>query len=131
MKRYIISSILLILFFFACNLTKTEIKLKDKSIKEMASVRYVNNYRIIYNNANDFALVTKNHKEITQSIPDLYFFIISIKTLETVIEDTLNAGDVYWFNDYAIRATVREQKAESRRRIYTYDVKFEKFIPND
>lgn len=131
MIRFAILIIIITSLSSACICIKKDIiSNKTLLIEDIAKERFIEKYKIIYNKTNEFVLVTKSHKEVTQSIPDLVFIILSTQTHKTIFEDTLKAGDVYWLNNFAIRATEREQKAESPRRMYTYDVQLKEYILN-
>ncbi len=129
--KNIIFLLVIILFLLQsciCNKNKYSNTSNKASLEEVAKHQFGDGFKIIYNNTKEYALITKSHKELTQPIPDLMYSVYSLKTKENIISDTLTAGDVYWLNDFVIRATIREQKAESRRRMYTYDVKSQEFI---
>ena len=116
--------------FVSCKcVERTQVKKHEIiSINDIAKNAFVDDYKIVYNKTKEYALITKSFRKLTEPIPNLMFFVYSKPEHKKIISDTLTAGDVYWFNDFAIRATEREQKAESRRRIYTYDVKSKEYI---
>ena len=130
MKKFILQLLFLIFFFSACFCPKKShtSHTGKLSLEDIAKSKFHNKYKIVYNGTKEFALVTKRYKKLTEPIPNLMFFVVSKADMKQVFSDTLIAGDVYWLNKYVIRATEREQKAESSRRIYTYDIKLKEFI---
>ena len=130
MKRIKILFTITIFTFVSCKCVElTQVKKHEIiSINDIAKNAFVDDYKIVYNKTKEYALITKSFRKLTEPIPNLMFFVYSKPEHKKIISDTLTAGDVYWFNDFAIRATEREQKAESSRSIYTYDVKSEEYI---
>ncbi len=96
----------------------------------IAHKKYKDNYRILYNKKGDFVIVTKREKEVVKLIPDLNYFVYSMKSKSIVIEDHLVAGNVYWENNYLLKAIEREQKAESAENSYSFDVKNKIYMLN-
>lgn len=128
-----LTAILLIIFSMsACVCHKQEAKTHEETpeqiVQRFAKERYIEGFKINHNNTEEYALVFKRFKKFSEIVPNLSYFVVSIRENHIVIEDTLTAGNVYWLNDYSIRAIIREQKAESRQRMYTYDVKMREYI---
>ncbi len=113
-----------------CHKTKTQIPTDspEQIVNKYAQQKYVDDFKIDFNNTQEYALVYKRFKKFSEIVPNISYFVVSISENQLIIEDTLKAGNVYWLNDYAIRAIIREQKAESRQRIYTFDVKRSEYI---
>ena len=113
-----------------CHKSKTysQTESPEQIVNKYAQQKYVDDFKIDFNNTQEYALVYKRFKKFTEIVPNLSYFVVSISENQLIIEDTLKAGNVYWLNDYAIRAIIREQKAESRQRIYTFDVKRKEYI---
>lgn len=107
---------------------QTQTESSEQIVINYAQKKYVDNFKIDYNSTREYALVYKRFKKFSEIVPNLNYFVISISENQLIIEDTLTAGNVYWLNDYAIRALTREQKAESRQKIYTFDVKKREYI---
>lgn len=130
MKVFTLQLVILVTLFSSCFCTKKSdtSQTRKLSVEDIAKSKFIDNYKIIYNSTEEFALVTKRHKELAEPLPNIMFFVISNAEKKQVFSDTLIAGDVYWLNKYVIRATEREQKAESSRRMYTYDVKLKAYI---
>lgn len=126
MLRYIFA-IFVFGFLASCSVSH---KITDKKLEKskvilttIAQNKYKDNYNILYNKKGDFAIVTKREKEVVKLIPDLNYFVYSMKTKTIVIEDHLIAGNVYWEKNYLLKAIEREQKAESAEKSYLFDVK--------
>jgi hypothetical protein len=128
MKHIAIIFISLLAFFSSCRCHKNIISKKKYTLEESARLMFYDKYNIDFNKNSDFAIVSKSFKEITQPIPDLIFFIYSQNDKSTIFSDTLEAGDVYWANNYQVVANERTQKAESPRIQYIYDVNQKKII---
>ncbi len=133
MYRYIFL-ILLLSILNSCSVTnKVAEKKHEKSkvvLTSIAQNKYKDNYKTIFNSKGDYVIVTKRNKEIINLIPDLNYFVFSMKKKSIMIEDSLQAGNVYWENDYLIKAIEREQKAESPQHVYLFDVKNKVYILN-
>jgi len=126
-KHIFILLISLLALFSSCRCHKNTINSKNiYTLEENATLKFTDNYDIGFNKTNEYAIVSKSFKEITQSIPDLVFFIYSKNSKEVIFTDTLKAGDVYWANEFEIIANSRTQKAESIRKQYIYNVKTRK-----
>ena len=128
MKTIIILSISIIALFLSCKCQKNTHYKKNFTLEQSAKLKFSDKYNIEFNKTKEYAIVSKSFKEITQSIPDLAFFIYSNKDRNIIFSDTLEAGDVYWLNDFEILTNTRTQKAESKRIQYIYNVKEKKIM---
>jgi len=129
MSKYLF--VIMTIFIFSCNNIKQIDKEKQdgKSIDEIAKQIYKKDYKIIYNPGKLYALVTQRELNSTKLIPDLKFFVYSIKKQNIIFSDTLYSGKVIWLSPETIKAFEYNNKAKlSLKRYYIYDVKHEKYI---
>lgn len=126
-KKHLLMLAILIIGLASCKCHKNHYN-KTDILEQKAIKKFTDNYTKVSNKTNEFVLVSKSSKEITQSIPDLVFFIFSNIEQSIIYSDSLEAGDIYWSDKYEVVATERNQKAESTRHQYKYNVKLKKVI---
>ncbi|HHB51914.1 MAG TPA: hypothetical protein ENK75_02540 [Saprospiraceae bacterium] len=115
-------------FFLACSssatLTKKKVEESTENMKLIAGEKYKNDFKISYNPTGEFAIVLKRQVDYSKPIPDLKFFVFSLKEKQIIIEDSLAAGNVCWKEKYLIETFTREQKAEApQSHDYLFNVK--------
>lgn len=113
-------------------ITKSEIMhLKESysisKMDEIARLKFTDSYEVLCNTKEDYAIVFKRHKTFGEPIPNLNYFVYSIRENKIVLEDALSGGNIFWADDYKVEATEREQKAESPIKTYIYDLKRDKY----
>ena len=127
--RFLFISIVLLSFAFpSCKATKnrvTEKKLRKTKflIDNIAKNKFADSYKVNYNPTREYAMVLKRVKEFSKPYPDLKYFVFSISSKTIIIEDSLSAGNVYWEDNYLLKAFEREHRAKSPIWSYGFDVK--------
>jgi len=119
--------ILFFSIFTSCSVSNKIAVKKQERIKlilnDIALEKFKNDYKVNYNQTGEYAIVMKSEKKFTDLYPDTKYFVFSLRSKSIIIEDSLKAGNVYWENDYFLKAFEREQQAESPIYEYGFDVK--------
>ena len=131
-RLFIVLSVILVIS--ACNISgkiaHKRQKISEIILNDIARNKFSDSFKVNFNKTGEFAMVLKREKIFPKSIPDLKYFVFSMKAKSIVIEDSLKAGNVYWEDDYLLKAFEREQKAESPISGYSFDVKNKVYIFN-
>ncbi len=121
----LIFSVFILSVFSSCSFKIAEKKIENSKLilNDIAHEKFNDNYKVNYNHTGEFAIVMKREKKFTDLFPDLKYFVFSLNSKSIIIEDSLKAGNVYWENDYFLKAFEREQLAKSYIYEYSFDVK--------
>ncbi len=91
-----------------------------------AKERFEEWYLIEPNDDNNYAIVSKKNKELSDLFPELHYFLFDNTAGAIIFSDTLRAGDVKWISNTEVKAIARNladaPASGTNRLAYIFDV---------